>query len=136
MKIFLDTNVLISAVATRGLCADVFREVILSHQLVISRSLLSEIKRVLTYKLGVPDEFVTEFIEIIERDPLLSDSSPLAEIDIRDRDDVVILSAALNAEVDFFITGDKELLALRQLGTMEIISPREFWDRLTDFNKG
>jgi len=62
MKIFLDTNVLISAVATRGLCADVFREVILSHQLVISRSLLSEIKRVLTYKLGVPDEFVTEFM--------------------------------------------------------------------------
>ncbi|HEC32187.1 MAG: putative toxin-antitoxin system toxin component, PIN family [Deltaproteobacteria bacterium] len=136
MKIFLDTNVLISAVATRGLCADVFREVILSHQLVISRSLLSEIKRVLTYKLGVPDEFVTEFIEIIERDPLLSDSSPLAEIDIRDRDDVVILSAALNAGVDFFITGDKELLALRQLGTMEIISPREFWDRLTRVNKG
>ncbi|RLA96853.1 MAG: putative toxin-antitoxin system toxin component, PIN family [Deltaproteobacteria bacterium] len=136
MKIFLDTNVLISAVATRGLCADVFREVILSHQLVISRSLLSEIKRVLTYKLGVPDEFVTEFMEIIERDSLLSDSSPLAEIDIRDRDDVVILSAALNAGVDFFITGDKELLALRQLGTMEIISPREFWDRLTRVNKG
>ena len=136
MKIFLDTNVLISAVATRGLCADVFREVIISHQLVISPSLLSEIKRVLTYKLGVPDEFVTEFIEIIERDPLLSDSSPLAEIDIRDRDDVVILSAALNAGVDFFITGDKELLALRQLGTMEIISPREFWDRLTRVNKG
>jgi len=136
MKIFLDTNVLISAVATRGLCADVFREVIISHQLVISPSLLSEIKRVLTYKLGVPDEFVTEFIEIIGRDSLFSDSSPLAEIDIRDKDDVVILSAALNAGVNFFITGDKELLALRQLGTMEIISPREFWDRLTRVNKG
>ena len=75
-------------------------------------------------------------MEIIERDSLLSDSSPLAEIEIRDKDDVVILSAALNAEVDFFITGDKELLALRQLGTMEIISPREFWDRLTGINQG
>lgn len=27
MKVFLDTNVLVSAIATRGLCADVLREV-------------------------------------------------------------------------------------------------------------
>jgi len=44
MRVFLDTNLLVSAVATRGLCADVLREVLLSHQLVISPPLLSELK--------------------------------------------------------------------------------------------
>ena len=32
MKVFLDTNVLASAAATRGLCADVLREVFASHR--------------------------------------------------------------------------------------------------------
>ncbi len=41
MRVFLDTNVLVSAVATRGLCADVLREVLLSHQLLVSADLLA-----------------------------------------------------------------------------------------------
>jgi hypothetical protein len=35
MKVMLDTNVLASAVATRGLCADVLRAVLAEHELVI-----------------------------------------------------------------------------------------------------
>ena len=44
MRIFLDTNVLASAVATRGLCADVLREVLTRHDLIISNALLKELK--------------------------------------------------------------------------------------------
>jgi len=47
MRIFLDTNVLASAVATRGLCADVLREVLTRHDLIISNALLKELKLVL-----------------------------------------------------------------------------------------
>ena len=36
MRVFLDTNVLVSAMATRGLCADVLREILTSHRLVVS----------------------------------------------------------------------------------------------------
>jgi len=36
VKVFLDTNILVSATATRGLCADVLREVLASHQLIVS----------------------------------------------------------------------------------------------------
>ena len=36
MRVFLDTNVLVSAFATRGLCADVLRHVLADHQLAAS----------------------------------------------------------------------------------------------------
>ena len=53
MRVFLDTNVLVSAVATRGLCADVFREILSSHQLVVSAPLISELNKILHSKIGI-----------------------------------------------------------------------------------
>lgn len=34
MRVFLDTNVLVSAFATRGLCADLMRHVLAEHDLI------------------------------------------------------------------------------------------------------
>ena len=130
MKVFLDTNVLVSATATRGLCADVLREVLVSHQLIISAPLLTELKNALRKKLSVPDDLTAELVEILQQDAHYSTPSALPDIDIQDRDDFTILSSALNGGADIFITGDKELLELHKLGNMEIISPRMFWERL------
>jgi predicted nucleic acid-binding protein len=58
VRLFLDTNVLASAVATRGLCADLVREVLLSHTLVVSAAVLAELGRVLSTKFGAPPEVV------------------------------------------------------------------------------
>ena len=51
---FLDTNVLASAAATRGLCADVLREVLTSYELVTFAQVLNELERVLRTKFGIP----------------------------------------------------------------------------------
>lgn len=130
MKVFLDTNVLVSATATRGLCADVLREVLIHHQLVIAEPLLAELRNALCEKLVVPEDFVCELIEILQKDSLFSSSSTHRDIDIQDSDDVIILSCALNGKADLFITGDKELLDLGKIGNMEIVSPRVFWEKL------
>ncbi|HDY90085.1 MAG TPA: putative toxin-antitoxin system toxin component, PIN family [bacterium] len=130
MKIFIDTNVLVSAFATRGLCADVVREVFISHQLVISAQLLTEFKSILRSKFEVPNELIEELIELLQRDTLFSTTCPLSDIEINDKDDVIILSSALNGNADLFITGDKELLELRKVNKMEIVSPRAFWEKL------
>ncbi len=130
MKVFLDTNVLVSAVATRGLCADVLREVLVSHQLVISAPLIQELKNALREKLGLPHELISEFVEILKQDTTLSTPAALPGIEIEDKDDLIILSSALSGEADLFITGDKELLELKNLGDMEIVSPRAFWEIL------
>ena len=130
MKIFIDTNVLVSAVATRGLCADVVREVFISHQLVISAQLLTELKNTLRSKFEVPNELIEELVELLQQDTLFSTTCPLTDIEINDKDDVIILSSALNGNADLFITGDKELLELHKVKKMEIVSPRAFWEKL------
>ncbi|MGB9004984.1 MAG: putative toxin-antitoxin system toxin component, PIN family [Candidatus Aminicenantales bacterium] len=130
MRIFLDTNILVSAVATRGLCADALREVLTFHEIIISEKLLSELRESLARKLGVPKSLVEEFVEILVQDAHFADPNALPGVNIRDRDDLTILSAALNGKADLFITGDKELLTLRSVGPMDIVNPRKFWEVL------
>jgi putative PIN family toxin of toxin-antitoxin system len=130
MKVFLDTNVLVSATATRGLCADVLRAVLTSHQLVVSEPLFTELERVLLKKFGVPGNLVAELLETLKQDARYSSPTSSPNIEIRDKDDVPILSSALNGEADIFVTGDEELLKLGEVEKLEIMSPRIFWERL------
>ena len=131
MRIFLDTNVLASAVATRGLCADVLREVLARHDLIISDALLKELKRVLQKKFSVPSQLISGFITMLQQDTILAAPIDFPGIQIKDKDDITILAAALSGKAELFITGDKELLDLGKVGNLTIISPRAFWNRLT-----
>jgi predicted nucleic acid-binding protein len=44
VRLFLDTNVLVSALTTRGLCSEILETVIDSHELLISEALLEDMK--------------------------------------------------------------------------------------------
>ena len=136
MKVFLDTNVLASAAATRGLCADVLREVFASHELFISGQVLSELKRVLGLKFGVGQDLIDDFIWLLLRDSVLAQPAELPRIELKDRDDLAIVGAAATSGVEVLVTGDKELLDLGRLGNLEILSPREFWERLKAQQRG
>jgi len=46
-----------------------------------------------------------------------------------DKDDRIVLSCALNGEIDLFVTGDKEQ-SLKRIRKMEIVSPRAFLEKL------
>jgi putative PIN family toxin of toxin-antitoxin system len=130
MRVFLDTNVLVSAAATRGLCADVLREILVSHQLIVSAPLIAEIKDVLHTKIGIPQEIISDFLEVVTQDSILSENTKLKNIDINDKEDILILSTALNGDAELFVTGDKELLDLERIQSMRIVSPRKFWETL------
>lgn len=130
MRVFLDTNVLASAVATRGLCADILREVFSSHELIISDSLLKELKRVLKQKFRVSPFLISEFINVLQQDTILVKPVDVPEVNIKDKNDLIILASALSGNADLLITGDKELLELAKVGTLEIVCPRAFWEKL------
>ena len=130
MKVFLDTNVLVSAVATRGLCADVFREILSSHQLVVSGPLISELKKNLQSKIGVHQKTISDFSEVLTQDSIFSENTALTDLDINDRDDILILSTALNGNAELFVTGDEELPELGKIQSMRVISRRGFWETL------
>ena len=69
-------------------------------------------------------------MEVLTQDAALSENTDLLTIDISDKDDIPILSTALNGNAELFVTGDKELLELRKIQSMRIISPRKFWETL------
>jgi putative PIN family toxin of toxin-antitoxin system len=130
MKVFLDTNVLVSAAATRGLCSDVLREVFASHELFISDQVLAELRRVLGLKFGVSQDLIDDFIWLLEQDSIPAQPAQLPRIELKDRDDLAIVGAAITGGVEVLVTGDKELLDLKRIANLEILSPRQFWERL------
>ena len=130
MKVFLDTNVIASAFATRGLCSDLYREVILSHEFVISSSVLAELKDVFKRKFAFPDNLINEIQDTLQANATIEDSPVRHEIPNIDNDDQIILSEAIESGVTIFVTGDKKILNLKKINSLKILSPREFWNKL------
>ena len=130
MRVFLDTNVLVAAVATRGLCADVFRAVLASHELVVSQLVLDEVRRVLRVKLGLGTGPVADFVRLLEQEAEVAPPARLPDIESNDRDDLPILGAAIASRAEVFVTGDRELAELVTVEGMRVVSPRQFWEGL------
>jgi uncharacterized protein len=131
MKILLDTNVLASAVATRGLCADVLREVLARHELIVCPQILAELRRVLRDKFPTPSELIADFVAMLQQDATSCKPGDLPKLALKDKDDIGILAAAQSGAAQIIVTGDRELQNLRQFAGIKIVSPREFWEQLT-----
>ena len=127
MRVFLDTNVLVAAFATRGLCADVFRLAAARHQLLIGEPVLDEVGRILTSKLRMPRNTRIEVLGVLRRFPFAPAAAKPIPLGINDSADEWIVACALAATADIFATGDKALLGLRTIKNMAIVSPRQFW---------
>jgi putative PIN family toxin of toxin-antitoxin system len=130
MRVFLDTNVIVGAVATRGLCADVLRDVLAHHDLIVSEDLFGEVGKVLAGKLGVPAETVSEIIALLREAASVSMPSRTIDLAISCPGDRALVSAALGGKADLFVTGDRELLGFTKREKMDVVSPRMFWERI------
>lgn len=129
MKVFLDTNVITSATATRGLCADVMRSAIEFHELVVSEHLLDETRRILKDKFGASPGLIADLDQLLRQDTFMANSRPLLELSLKDVADKAIITAAVNGGAELLVTGDKEMLALKRVNRLDIITPRQFWER-------
>lgn len=129
MRVFLDTNVLVAAFATRGLCADVFRLVLAEHELLVSATLIEELTGVLTRKVRVSEQVVREIVAFLDASASFVAGAPKPPpVAVRDPDDAVILGEALAGESDVLVTGDQDLLVLGRVGALRILDPRGFWE--------
>lgn len=130
MRVFLDTNVLVSALATRGICADVLRVVTVDHTLVVSETVLCELRRVLRDKLGVPPATVQSAEAFLRRHGIVIEQAPPLGIAVRDCDDVPVLEEAVAGRADVLVTGDCDLHEVACNAPIRIVSPRGLWEAL------
>jgi len=132
VKVFLDTNVLASALATRGLCAELFEAVLQSHELLVSPPVLKELERVLPLKLGQSRQITMDFIDLLEVYATKVEGAGRLAVSLPDPDDEPIVASALSGKAKVFVTGDKALLELDCVEGLSIVSPRQFWEMLSD----
>ena len=130
MRICLDTNVLVAAFATRGLCADVFRTVLADHDLVIGEVILNELRRVLTIKFHVPADRLGAIEAVFAPFPSIPRPDHPGPESIRDASDRWVFVTAIAGNAEVLVTGDRDLLAVSRESPIQILDPRVFWELL------
>ncbi len=129
MRVFLDTNVLASALGTRGLCADVLRVILGEHEFVTGEVVIEELRRALSKKFGVPADRVKQIERFLRGYEVEPKPRRLPNLTLSDRNDLIVVASAINAEAHVLLTGDREMLALKkEPAGLRIVSPREFWN--------
>lgn len=132
MKVYLDTNVLVSAFAARGLCADLMRLVLAEHEVLTGEVNLVELRRVLSTRFRAAAAQVDLVEELLRDQTVIAKPAALLPLAVRDPDDAWVLASAVAGQADLLVTGDADLLVLADQSPVAIVSPREGWLRLRE----
>jgi putative PIN family toxin of toxin-antitoxin system len=129
VRVFPDTNVLASALGTRGLCADVLRLILGEHELVTGEIVIEELRFVLAKKFKVPSDAWNDIESFLRGYHVEPKQQELPKLKLKDQNDRVVVGSALSSKVEILVTGDQEILALEMdLKALRMLSPREFWN--------
>ena len=131
MRVFLDTNVLVAAFATRGLCADVMRVVLAEHQLIIGEVVLRELRKALSRRIKLPAATLEDILALLREQEVVPKPRQPSDLPIRDPDDRWILASAVAGRADVLVTGDRDLLDIANKAPLTVLDPRAFWSLLS-----
>ena len=132
MRIVLDTNVVLSALLWRGTPYHLLQSIRRSEHVLLfsSVALLTELAEVLVRPALATrliligreaHELLADYVDAVE---LVAPSS-VPRVVAADVDDDQVIAAAVAAEADLVITGDRALLALGSHGKTRVVSPAE-----------
>jgi len=130
VKVFLDTNVLVAAFATRGLCADLFAHVLLEHDLIVGEVVLTELGRKLHTKLRLPKKTFDEIEAQLRGGVVVKAPAKRLGPGISDPYDEWVVASAVAGGADVLVTGDAAVLKLGKRAPLPIVSPRGLWELL------
>jgi uncharacterized protein len=128
VKAFFDTNVLLAAFLTEGICAKLLLRARKGQlDLVTCLFILHEFERVLSKKFSATKQEKENALALIVEATKDNEqpTEPLSGV-CRDKDDDIVLACALEAAVDYLVTGDKDLLILKTFRGIRIVTPRDF----------
>ena len=131
MRVALDTNVVVAAFATRGLCSDLLLALVAQHSVIIPEPAVAEIERAFAAKLRFLRNQIAQIVAYLRDVAEISQSVPYSAVAKLDREDAAIVSSAARAGAEAFVTGDQKVLAAGKFESMVILSPRAMWERLS-----
>jgi len=129
MRVILDSNVLIAAVAGRGLGESLLELCLEEHDLIVSEKLLDEVHRNLLKRIKLPDTVAREFCRLLRNNAIMATPAAVSPDACRDPRDIYLLGLAESAKAEVLVTGDKDLLRSGWGGATTIITPRQFWEK-------
>lgn len=124
LRIVLDTNVLVSATIRSGKPRRLFQAGIGGrYKILSSREILDELSEVLQrpkFKMTVDDTIrvVSALIETAENVHVTSDIKAVED----DPDDDVMINTARDGNADYIVSGDPDLLNLKEYNGIQIVS--------------
>jgi len=124
MKVVLDTNILVSALISRGKPSKLLTLIkVKDHSLLISNDILEELSRVASdekisrYASG---EDYAEFLRtLLEKSSLVR---PKSKVHVFNDADDRILGTAVDGKAEIIVTGDKHMLRLKSFRHIRIIT--------------
>jgi len=128
MIVVFDTNVLIAAIITEGICSKLLHRARAGEFSLISCPfILKELRRILSKKFRLGQDELALAIETMSEvfSQVLDHSLKIKDI-CRDAADDNIIACAVAAKADYLVTGDADLLELKIYQGVRIITPRDF----------
>ena len=128
MKAVFDTNVLIAAFLTEGICSGLLiRARKQAFNLVLCDDIIREFEGILIKKFKLTSTDISEISAIVSEaaSEILHNLGPIPNI-CRDPNDDMIIACAIDAAADYIVTGDEDLLILKRYKDIVIINPRNF----------
>jgi putative PIN family toxin of toxin-antitoxin system len=128
VRAVFDTNVLVAAFLTEGVCSKLLvRARRAECELILSTDIIQEFERILHRKFSVSPSEIADAKKVLaeatlEVCRLVSGIEPVC----RDPDDDKILACAQQVSADYIVTGDEDLLVIKRYGAIQIVAPREF----------
>jgi putative PIN family toxin of toxin-antitoxin system len=126
VRIVLDTNVLVAAFISRGICSELLEHCVQTHELITSLFILNEFSGKMTTKFKFTHDDSNAAINLLRTKMLIVEPVQLDSRISRDEDDDNILATAIAGNCDCIITGDIDLLVLRNFNGIAIIKPADF----------
>ena len=130
-RVVADTNIYISALMFGGLPGMLLNLGLMQAiRLVISPALLDELQDKLRVKFGVLAQDAAAIRTKLESFGDLIDPAIVLDVVTDDPDDNRVLECAVTGRADYFVSGDRHLLKLKEHAGIPILTAREFLHRL------
>jgi len=125
-RVVADTNIIISSVFWRGHPFEVIKRGVSGKcQLVTSAQILDEVARKLRGKFGFPEEGIQQLMDLLLTHCQVVDPTSTFDV-VRDRTDNKIVECAVDGDAEFIVTGDNDLLELKEFRGIRIVTAKAF----------